>query len=87
LLRARDYTPRNTLPRAIARARELGARSLDVESHRQLDGAKIAAAHAAGLNIYVWTVNRISTARRLAAAGIDGITTDRCAWMTAQLDR
>lgn len=87
LLRARDYTPKDALQRAIANARDRGARSLNLEAHRQFDENTITVAHAAGLKIYVWTVNRVSTARRLTAAGIDGITTDRCAWLTAQLDR
>lgn len=85
LLRARDYVPVGHLARAIDYARSLGAHSLDVECHRALDRVKIAAAHAAGLAVYVWTVNRVATARRLVAAGINGITTDRCAWMQAQM--
>jgi glycerophosphoryl diester phosphodiesterase len=85
LLRARDYLADGAFTRVLARARELGCHSLDVESHRRLTPAVIDATHAAGLALYVWTVNRVPTARRLAAAGIDGITTDRCAWMTAQL--
>ncbi|HCN31415.1 MAG TPA: glycerophosphodiester phosphodiesterase [Verrucomicrobiales bacterium] len=31
---------------------------------------------AAGLELYVWTVNKPEDARRLAALGVDGITTD-----------
>jgi glycerophosphoryl diester phosphodiesterase len=31
---------------------------------------------AAGLKLYVWTVNKPEDARRLAALGVDGITTD-----------
>jgi glycerophosphoryl diester phosphodiesterase len=85
LLRARDYLPKGALARVLPRARELGCHSLDVELHRRLGPAVIDAAHTAGLAVYVWTVNRIPTARRLATAGIDGITTDRCAWMSEQL--
>jgi glycerophosphoryl diester phosphodiesterase len=86
LLRARDYARAGAWARAIHSARDLGARGLNVEVHRALDAKKILAAHDAGLTVYTWTVNRIPTARRLALAGIDGITTDRCAWMREQLD-
>lgn len=85
LLDAAQWTPRGALERKIARARELGARGFDVEVHRRLDAAVVRAVHAAGLRLYVWTVNRLSTARRLADAGVDGITTDRCAWLRAGL--
>ncbi len=39
----------------------------------------------AGLLVYTWTVNQPKTAERLLNAGINGITTDRAAWMTQQL--
>ncbi len=86
LLRARDFAKRGGWQRGVDVARNLGARRLNVEVHRGLDAAKIAAAHEAGLAVYVWTVNRVSTAHRLAVAGIDGITTDRCAWMRRQIE-
>lgn len=85
LLRARDYRTLQAWSHAIVRARQLGARSLDVEAHSRLNRTLITAAHTAGLNVYTWTVNRTPIARRLAAAGIDGITTDRRAWLAAQL--
>lgn len=86
LLRARDYTARGAWKRVLAKARDLGARGVNAECHHALDAAKIAAAHDAGFTVYTWTVNRVATARRLATAGIDGITTDRCAWMRERLD-
>lgn len=85
LLRARDFVRKASFARAIDVARGIGCHSLDVEVHAKLDRHVINAAHAAGLAVYVWTVNRVATARRLTAAGIDGITTDRCAWLHAQL--
>lgn len=36
----------------------------------------IAAAHAGGLEVHVWTVNRPAAMRRLAAMGVDGVITD-----------
>ncbi len=39
----------------------------------------------AGLLVYTWTVNKPKTAERLLEAGVNGITTDRAAWMTHQL--
>jgi len=33
-------------------------------------------AHAAGLQVYAWTVDRVSQARRLARIGVDGVFTN-----------
>jgi 4-hydroxybenzoyl-CoA thioesterase len=38
--------------------------------------AEVEQVRAAGLKLYVWTVNKPEDARRLAALGLDGITTD-----------
>ena len=70
---------------AIDLARKSGCASLDVETHRRLTRDVVDTVHAARMALYVWTVNRVTTAGRLAAAGIDGITTDRCAWLRARL--
>lgn len=38
-----------------------------------------------GLGLYVWTVDDPDEARRLVALGVDGITTNRPAWLAEQL--
>jgi glycerophosphoryl diester phosphodiesterase len=37
----------------------------------------IAAAHRAGVEVHVWTINDVTEMRRLRALGVDGIVTDR----------
>jgi len=86
LLPARACGSRSAWQQAITKAATLGARGLNPECHRTLDATRIAAAHHAGLAVYTWTVDRAATARRLAAAGIDGITTNRCGWLHARID-
>ncbi|MCC5942414.1 MAG: glycerophosphodiester phosphodiesterase [Balneolaceae bacterium] len=39
----------------------------------------------AGLGYYVWTVNNIEDAQKAIELGVDGITTDRPAWLKKQL--
>ena len=50
-----------------------------------LDSDGIAAAHAAGLEVMVWTVNDEATVLELAAAGVDAICTDDPARMRTAL--
>lgn len=42
-------------------------------------------AHAAGLRLIAWTCDDIDIARQLVADGVDGITTNRAAWLAGQL--
>ncbi len=39
----------------------------------------------AGLELYAWTVNDVTLAKKLIDTGIDGITSDRAQWLTEQL--
>ncbi len=61
----------------IARARAAKLDGLDLDYQFPIDEAFVGKVHAAGLKLYVWTVNDAAIAKRLAAAGVDGITTDR----------
>ena len=45
--------------------------------HAELSGELIDEAHALGLAVLAWTVNRVEDMRRLLCAGIDGLITDR----------
>jgi glycerophosphoryl diester phosphodiesterase len=53
-----------------------GATDIGLE-HTLVDDKLVAAARAAGLRVGAWTVNEARDMRRLAALGIDIITTDR----------
>jgi len=41
---------------------------------------------AAGLELFTWTVNSPEEAKRLSKLGINGITTDRPAWLRGELE-
>ena len=69
----------------IAQAVAAGFDGLDLGDDWPLDAAQVGRVHAAGLECHVWTVNDGARARQLAAAGIDGITTDRPGWLRQQL--
>ena len=61
---------------SVAWARGAGATSLGL-AHSLVDSAVVRASRAAGLMLGVWTVDAQGDMRRLAALGVDEITTDR----------
>jgi glycerophosphoryl diester phosphodiesterase len=69
----------------IARAKELHADGLDLSAVDLIDKAFGRQVLDAGLEFYVWTVNDPAVARRMIAEGVQGITTDRPAWLREQL--
>lgn len=59
---------------------------LDLSYRGPLDAALAKQIKAAGLKLYVWTVDSGEEGRRLKDAGVDGITTNRPGWLRTQLD-
>lgn len=49
------------------------------------EDVEVARIRDAGLGYYIWTVNDLDDAQRALQLGVDGITTDRPAWMKKQL--
>jgi glycerophosphoryl diester phosphodiesterase len=64
-----------------------GAAGLDGLSfrHRGISKAYVEAVHRTGMKIFAWTVDDPEEAARLIDFGIDGITTNRPAWLREQL--
>lgn len=77
------WTP--TAETLIKKAKAAGLDGLNLSHKGPLDAAFVNQTHAAGLKFYVWTVNDADVARKLLAAGADGITTDRPEWLRGQL--
>ena len=69
----------------IRQAAEAGLDGLDLARDWPIDATLVQRIHDAGLKIFVWTVDDPAAARRFAAAGVDGITTNRPGWLRAQL--
>jgi glycerophosphoryl diester phosphodiesterase len=61
----------------IAQAKSGGFDGLNLNFEWPIDGAFAATVRAAGLKLLAWTVDDASVARRLLAAGVQAITTDR----------
>jgi len=69
----------------IGRARAIGADGLDLSSKGPIDRESARRIKEAGLRLYVWTVDDPDEARRLVEAGVDGITTNKPAWLKGRL--
>lgn len=71
----------------LAHAKNAGFEGLNLSYKWPITKAFVSEVKAAGLKMYVWTVNDAEVARGLVAAGVDGITTDRPQWLREQLIR
>lgn len=69
----------------IEKAKDAGLNGLDLNFRFPIDSTFVRRVQAAGLKLYVWTVDDPATARAQAAAGVDGLTTNRPGWLRQQL--
>jgi glycerophosphoryl diester phosphodiesterase len=71
----------------VATAKRIGADGLDISYQGPIDEEFVRRVRAAGLGLYIWTVDDEEVARRLVKLGVDGITTNKAAWMKELLAR
>jgi glycerophosphoryl diester phosphodiesterase len=79
------WTP--TAEQLIKQAREIEADGLDLAFRGPLDEEFVRKVRQAKLELYVWTVNDVDVARDLTRLGVDGITTDKAAWLRGELSK
>ena len=77
--------PRPTLTEVAAVARAAGLDGIDVDAGWPLTKDLVQQIRRDGFKLYVWTVDAAPIARRLAAAGVDGLTTNRPGWLRARI--
>ena len=69
----------------IAKAKSASLDGLDLDRRFAMDAEFVTRVKNAGLKLCVWTVNDATVARKLAAFGVDGITTNRPLWLRERL--
>lgn len=74
-----------TAEELVEKARAAHLDGLDLDFRFPIDAAFAATVKGAGLKLYAWTVDDPAAAKRLVAAGVDGITTNRPAWLREQI--
>lgn len=75
-----------TIEALIQQARAAGVDGLDLSARGPWSPELGRKVHAAGLRLYVWTVDSAAKARQVIAAGVDGITTNRPARMREMVE-
>jgi glycerophosphoryl diester phosphodiesterase len=83
LVRNCSFPPRRLAP-WLRRQPRLHAVDFD---RRRLSPRLVEACHAAGLQVFCWSSNDAAAADRAAACGVDGILSDRPAWLVEHLRR
>ncbi len=77
--------PRRSIAELIAAAHAASLDGLDLKADGPYDSAAIKLLAEDNLTFHVWTVDRVSQARRLIELGVDGIATNRPGWLREQL--
>jgi glycerophosphoryl diester phosphodiesterase len=69
----------------VAKTKAAGVDGLDFGFNPTFNADSVKAVHDAGLEMYVWTVDDPDKAKKLAEWGVQGITTNRAAWLREQV--
>ncbi len=80
-----QYKPEADIGEIIKAASDAGLDGLDLDYRWPIDAAFVGKVSAARLGLWVWTVDDADIAKKLAQAGVKGITTNRPGWMRHQL--
>jgi glycerophosphoryl diester phosphodiesterase len=79
------WTP--TAEQLIKQAQEIKADGLDLAFRGPIDEDFVRKIRAAKLELYVWTINDPDIARDFVRLGVDGITTDKAAYLREELQK
>ena len=77
---------KNDLTKRMKQAAKLGLDGVDLQS-KVIDREVMELARKLNLNVLAWTVDKPAEARRIADLGVEGITTNRPAWLKEQLEQ
>jgi glycerophosphoryl diester phosphodiesterase len=80
-----DVAPGSDLMALIEKSKAAGFDGLDLHFDWPIDKDFVAQVKAAGLKLLVWTVDDAAVAKRLANAGVDGITTNKPEWLREKM--
>jgi glycerophosphoryl diester phosphodiesterase len=70
-----------SVPEMITTAKTIGAHGIDLQAHEGITAGWTEFLQQFGLPLFVWTIDDVDLARKMIAAGVSGITTNRAAWL------
>ncbi|MEX2187179.1 MAG: glycerophosphodiester phosphodiesterase [Pirellulales bacterium] len=82
-----DKKPAWTTKSLLAKSQEIKADGLDLSVQPIVTGEFVRGMKRENLPVFVWTVDDAAVAKRMVAAGVLGITTNRPAWLREQLQQ
>jgi len=85
IIEGKLYKNKSDLVKTIVNCKSANLDGLDVQARKYLNKDVIHSVKNSGLKIYTWTVDDPERAKQLYLAGIDGITTNKAAWLTNKL--
>jgi len=85
IIEGKFYKNKSDLKETITKCKSAKLDGLDVQARKYLNKDVIQSVKNSGLKIYTWTVDDPERAKQLYQAGIDGITTNKAAWLTNKL--
>ncbi len=74
-----------TVDELIAQAKEIRADGLNLAAQPPIDAAFADRVKKEGLELFVWTVDSIDLAQKMADLGVDGMASNRAAWLGRNL--
>ena len=85
IVEGKNYKSKDNLKETIRKCKSAKLDGLDVQAKKYLNNNVIQFIKNSGLRIYTWTVDDPVRAKQLHFDGIDGITTNRAAWLKNKL--
>jgi glycerophosphoryl diester phosphodiesterase len=85
IVEGKNYKSNYNLKETIRKCKSAKLDGLDVQAKKYLNNNVIQFIKNSGLRIYTWTVDDPVRAKQLHFDGIDGITTNRAAWLKNKL--
>ncbi|MCZ6702213.1 MAG: glycerophosphodiester phosphodiesterase family protein [Ignavibacteria bacterium] len=85
IVEGKNYRTKGLLKKTIIKCNSAKLDGLDVQARKYLNKDVIHSVKNSGLKIYTWTVDDPERAKQLYLDGIDGITTNKAAWLKNKL--
>jgi len=85
IVEGKYYKNKSDLKKTLSKCKSAMLDGMDVQAKGYLNKDVIQTVNKSGLKIYTWTIDEPERAKQLYLDGIDGITTNKAAWLKDEL--